>query len=62
MDEGNPFEKVLDRLREKGWTKRSFRKPNGHECLVEAAKDRPIGFFDFLGGVLREQYPIGPVS
>ena len=32
----NPFEKVLDRLREKGWHKGSFGHESGPNCIVGA--------------------------
>lgn len=54
----NPFEKVLDRLREKGWCKGGFDGPDGSHCIVGAFR----GFLSMarlqsLEGILREQYP-----
>ena len=39
METDNPFEKVLDRLREKGWMQGDFGKGSGPNCLVGAAKE-----------------------
>lgn len=33
----NPFEKVLDRLREKGWRREKYGAPEGPNCIAGAA-------------------------
>ena len=38
METDNPFEKVLDRLREKGWHKGSYGTQFGPNCLVGGIK------------------------
>lgn len=37
VETDNPFEKVLDRLREKGWMQGRFGGPNGPNCIYGAA-------------------------
>lgn len=54
----NPFEKVLDRLREKGWYKGGFTGPDGSQCVVGASRGIcNTQFFSLLEEILRDQYP-----
>ena len=63
METDNPFEWVLDRLREKGWMKGSFGPTHGPNCLVGASQNVPlpgIGWerlCDRVDMVVKEQYP-----
>lgn len=36
METDNPFEKVLDRLREKGWNQKRWGGPEGPNCMYGA--------------------------
>ena len=39
METDNPFEKVLDRLREKGWCKDRLGDRHGPNCLLGGARE-----------------------
>lgn len=48
IETDNPFEKVLDRLREKGWMKHNFGTENGPNCIRGAALKKGVPGWDFL--------------
>lgn len=49
METDNPFEKVLDRLREKGWRKGDYGPKSGPNCIVG-------GLLEITGMTIRESY------
>ena len=62
----NPFEKVLDRLREKGWQKGGFGIAEGPNCIRGAAYevniDQDLVFGGYLDdkpiiNIVKDQYP-----
>lgn len=54
----NPFEKVLDRLREKGWMKGRFGGGDGPNCLLGAKiVVSPNEGYSELELTIREHYP-----
>ena len=55
----NPFEKVLDRLREKGWHKGSFYGPGDSSCILGASMSVGVkkGFLPTLRPLIEDQYP-----
>lgn len=58
METDNPFEKVLDRLREKGWHKGSLGSTLGPNCIYGAAVElRLTQGIDGLIPVIRSQFP-----
>lgn len=59
METDNPFEAVLDRLREKGWTKHSLGTPSGPNCLLGANMflKTNINFYDSFWPIAEAEYP-----
>lgn len=60
METDNPFEKVLDRLREKGWCKDRLGDKLGPNCLLGAAQ--AVGVFGYewretMGMLVQEHWP-----
>lgn len=54
----NPFEKVLDRLREKGWKKGGMGPDTGPNCIAGASQVTHAGMdYQFLERIIKEQYP-----
>ena len=54
----NPFEKMLDRLREKGWKKGDIGPPDGPYCIVGAAHWGKIWVrWDELTDIILSQFP-----
>ena len=71
METDNPFEKVLDRLREKGWHKGGFYGPAETSCILGASISCMTGkgFMSILRPIIEGQYPdritdslFGPIS
>lgn len=62
METDNPFEKVLDRLREKGWAKGRGGDSHGPNCII-GALGRELSTSltkiaeSFLAPVILDQYP-----
>lgn len=60
METDNPFEKVLDRLREKGWTRYTLGTASGPHCIRGAAYYELGGWSKMCKGlapILAEHYP-----
>ena len=58
VETDNPFEKVLDRLREKGWQKGGYGPAAGPNCIAGAAMYvEQTCPFDILDKLVGEQYP-----
>ena len=53
VETDNPFEKVLDRLREKGWTKKQFGESEGPNCIRGAAGYSGLSVWTDVIGPLR---------
>lgn len=56
METDNPFEKVLGRLREKGWAQGATRTRNGR-CLVGATTMPILEWWLILRSVVATEYP-----
>lgn len=58
METDNPFEKVLDRLREKGWCKNELGGKEGPNCLLGGfiQANIPCHVKESLRPILTEQY------
>lgn len=60
METDNPFEKVLDRLREKGWMKGELGEPTGPNCMVGGAHYTVGAVFlnwAIPTTIIKDQYP-----
>lgn len=58
MGTDNPFEKVLDRLREKGWMKGESGDDAGPNCIMGAyCRVWKFGPDQMIGQIARDQYP-----
>lgn len=60
MDTDNPFEKVLGRLREKGWIQQSYGKREGPNCMRGAAshtiRDVRV-LYSYALPIIQAEYP-----
>ena len=53
----NPAEKILDRLREKGWIKGRLGTAGGPNCMAGAGLFQGLKCKALILSIIREQYP-----